>query len=265
MIRPQHALIAPRLKKTLKWARRVFLRAAAFSLSRSTVHSQGCAVVVSPHPDDEVLACGGMIAAKRAAGAEVHVAFLTRGEGSHRSCCRIESAVLGAARKGLAEEAAAVLGVPRSHLHWLGLKDGGIPSADADGFEDAVASVASVLDEVGPKEVFCPHPLDCWRDHEAAAQITLAAVERLKRPCTVHFYLVWGWYNMPLCRLPRLGLRWAWRLDIRPVMEKKQAAMRAYLDALAPGCGNPYVGVLPKGFLKPFERPYEVFFARDRH
>lgn len=37
-------------------------------------------VVVAPHPDDEVLGCGGLIAAARAAGMPVLIIALTDGE-----------------------------------------------------------------------------------------------------------------------------------------------------------------------------------------
>lgn len=36
--------------------------------------------VVAPHPDDEILGCGGTMARSAAAGAEVHVIVVTRGE-----------------------------------------------------------------------------------------------------------------------------------------------------------------------------------------
>src|SRR3546814_8197602 len=37
------------------------------------------ALVIAPHPDDEVLGCGGTIARLAAMGREVHVAIVTRG------------------------------------------------------------------------------------------------------------------------------------------------------------------------------------------
>ena len=36
-------------------------------------------LVVAPHPDDEVLGCGGVMAAHAARGDDVHVAVVTRG------------------------------------------------------------------------------------------------------------------------------------------------------------------------------------------
>ena len=39
----------------------------------------GTALVVAPHPDDEVAGCGGMLIAHREAGQDVHVVVLTDG------------------------------------------------------------------------------------------------------------------------------------------------------------------------------------------
>ena len=41
------------------------------------------AIVFSPHQDDETLGCGGTIARKKEAGAEVKVVFMTDGSLSH--------------------------------------------------------------------------------------------------------------------------------------------------------------------------------------
>ena len=44
------------------------------------------------------------------------------------------------------------------------------------------------------------------------------------------------------------------------VLQKKQAAIDTYLRAIAPGCGKPFCGSLPRGFLKPFLAGAELVF-----
>ena len=49
----------------------------------ATIAGSGPILVLAPHPDDESLGCGGLIAQACAAGIEVHVAILTDGSMSH--------------------------------------------------------------------------------------------------------------------------------------------------------------------------------------
>src|SRR5882724_6359230 len=75
-------------------------------------------LVVSPHPDDEVLCCAGMLARARAAGARVAVAWVTGGDAFELDARLIERKLrpgrggllqLGMRRAEEALEAAAVL------------------------------------------------------------------------------------------------------------------------------------------------------------
>ncbi|WP_203913526.1 PIG-L deacetylase family protein [Rhizocola hellebori] len=49
--------------------------------------SQQRILVLSPHPDDEILGCGGLLHKAKAAGAEVFIQFLTVGHTTDRSSC----------------------------------------------------------------------------------------------------------------------------------------------------------------------------------
>src|SRR5689334_3255841 len=51
--------------------------------SKSMDVSQKPALIISPHQDDEVLGCGGVIGLKREQGIPVQVVFITDGAGSH--------------------------------------------------------------------------------------------------------------------------------------------------------------------------------------
>ncbi|HPD13472.1 MAG TPA: PIG-L family deacetylase [Planctomycetota bacterium] len=221
----------------------------------------GPALVIAPHPDDEVFATAGLLALKAQADARVGVAFLTSGEASHQRCCGAPVEEIARARRLLACEAGARLGLGPQAMHWLGLPDGRLPRNGQEGFATAVSAVAEVLRQAAPQEVYAPHPLDCWADHAAASEIVAQAVRRSGFPCAVHWYLVWGWYKLPLRRLAEPGLANAWKLDIAPVLSAKRQAIRCYRQAVAPRCGKPYIGVLPPGFAAPFEAPSEVFFT----
>ena len=67
-------------------------------------------VVVSAHPDDETLGCGGLIARATARGETVHTLFVTDGGASHLNSRAWPRARLGARREAEAEEALRRLG-----------------------------------------------------------------------------------------------------------------------------------------------------------
>lgn len=255
---------AASMRELLKQIRRSLVAATIRSAVQPGQFSPaGKALVIAPHPDDEVFGCGGLIALKRACQAPVDVLYLTSGEAAHNECCHMNLAKLGEVRRAQARTAAAALGITEDHLHWLNMLDGSVPKQNVPEFNIAVDGVAGILRKTGPDELYCPHPLDCWPDHEAANRIVLAALKKSGRPVAVRFYLVWSWYNMPLRRLFRPGLGKAYSIDISAVLDAKKAAVNTYIAAHPPGCPNPYVGALPKGFLEPFRKPNEIFFQSE--
>jgi len=85
------------------------------------LHERGL-VVVAPHPDDETLGCGGLLAGASRADRLRHVVFLTDGERSHPGT----GEDLAAIRRTEAMVATAYLGLAPSQLSFLGLPDSGL-------------------------------------------------------------------------------------------------------------------------------------------
>jgi LmbE family N-acetylglucosaminyl deacetylase len=220
-------------------------------------------LIIAPHPDDETFACGGLIAQKKHLGVTVQVLFLSRGEGAHRNCCATSEQTIGDTRRHLAEEACSHLGLRPVDLLWCDFPDGAIPGNTDQIFTEAALRLSKIFTACMPTEIYTPHPHDCWPDHGRATELVLAAIALAKWPIEMYFYPVWMWHNL---RLRDLGLLKGWqalRLDIRPVREKKQAAITQYLAATNPVCGIPYCGNLPKGFLDPFRKDHEIFFRQN--
>jgi len=121
--------------------------------------------VLAPHPDDEVLGCGGTLAVAGMGdpGTSVTVLYLTNGEkgtstgdrcGEELACVRREEA-----RRGL-----AALGVGRAE--YAGFPDGELAAGSRE-----VACVTQFLAAHAPDIVMVPPPLDPHSDHRAAAGI----------------------------------------------------------------------------------------------
>jgi len=121
-------------------------------------------LVVAPHPDDEVLGCGGSIVGHVGAGRQVFVVYLTSGE---RGSPWHAPGELGVLREREATEAMKVLGVPAENLLFLRIPDGGIDPAALD----QVGAVVEVLRRIRPVLLYLPHPDDASFDHREAFRL----------------------------------------------------------------------------------------------
>lgn len=111
-------------------------RAASQQLGALPLSSIGERIlIVSPHPDDEVLAAGGLIARAKSKGDSVHVVFLTSGDGFRRGVeawngllppAPGDFLAYGSLRQEEAKRALAILGVPSKDITFLGYPDGGL-------------------------------------------------------------------------------------------------------------------------------------------
>ena len=93
---------------------------------------------IFPHPDDESFLMGGTIATVTAAGHEVSLYTLTRGENSRNgSTLRLDPSEVGRRRAREVEEASRILGIRR--LMQAGYPDGGLRDLDLRILERDVA------------------------------------------------------------------------------------------------------------------------------
>ncbi|OEV09225.1 PIG-L deacetylase family protein [Streptomyces nanshensis] len=127
-------------------------------------------LVFAPHPDDEVLGCGGSIAAHVADGRRVQIAYLSSGE---RGVPGVEVEDAGVLREGEARQAAGILGVSEGDLHFLRLPDGGFDPGAAEQF----GAVLGLLRRLRPAVVYLPHPGDGSFDHQQAHRLVWRALE----------------------------------------------------------------------------------------
>ncbi|PQP34718.1 hypothetical protein C6A37_06280 [Desulfobacteraceae bacterium SEEP-SAG9] len=225
--------------------------------------SSHSAVVVAPHPDDEIFGTGGMIAMKREAGVPVHVIFLTEGGSSHATCCSVPYEDVGEVRRKQAVEATDCVGLQSNDLTWFNLRDGKIPSDGQDGFNKAVTNLADEFGGLVPTEIYCPHPHDWFPDHEVTSRIVQLAAQHSRYSFKIIYYTVWIWYNAPSKMSKFFDLNRGWILDIHPVFEKKASAIHRYLNSAPAPCGHPYCGKLPKALLHGIRKANEIFFDGD--
>lgn len=142
-------------------------------------------LAVFAHPDDESLACGGLMAWCAQLGVRVSLLCATRGEGGPGKDVQSE-AQLGAIRERELDEAARVLGVAEIVL--LDYPDGMLPWVDAASLEREIRQAISRL---RPDVVitFGEDGLYWHPDHIAIHQRTTAAVDALKDEAPALYYV----------------------------------------------------------------------------
>lgn len=127
-------------------------------------------LVLAPHPDDEVLGCGGLLLQLVDAGAAVRVLFLTDGSGAAEEVDDRDAYV--ALRR---REVAAVAGqLGLAGVDHLEVVDGALGEHQ----EAAASAIRRALLSQRPDLLLVPSPLEASRDHRAA----FAAVHRLLTP-----------------------------------------------------------------------------------
>jgi LmbE family N-acetylglucosaminyl deacetylase len=100
-------------------------------------------LVFAPHPDDEVIGCGGLIQQALAAGKRVRVVFATSGDGYPSAASKLfakpmdalrpqDFIQLGETRRREAIAAAAALGLDESSLAFLGFPDAAFDKVHAN-------------------------------------------------------------------------------------------------------------------------------------
>lgn len=236
------------------------------------------AVLFSPHPDDETLACGGLVARKSRAGARLQVVFISDGSRSHAH--RMAPGELAVLRRREAVAALRVLGVAEEQIVFLDFPDGRLGD-----HRPAIARRAEeLLGRERPQEVYLPFRAEPPPDHAAASRAVREALRRTGLRPAVYEYPVWFWHHWPFVglalrprrralELVRDSLRFGWGLrlplgfdrylDVRDVLPLKWEALgryRSQMERLAPGPAWAILSDVAGGeFLDGFFQGREVF------
>lgn len=139
-------------------------------------------LVVAPHPDDETLLAGGLIATQRSRGVDVQILTVTDGERAYGAA----DPALAARRRAEQLEALAELGVGEASVSRLGVADGAA-AQHIDPITDAIAA----FEDVGL--VVAPWTGDHHSDHEAVGAAARDAVGRTGSALV--FGLFWTWHR----------------------------------------------------------------------
>lgn len=156
-------------------------------------------MVLSPHPDDESLACGGLIIRAARGGAAVRVLFATNGDNNPwpqrylERRWRVgpeERRRWGARRRGEAQSAIEALGLAKESAHFLEFPDQGFTGALLRADAQILGAFEKEIREWKPTLLVLPSPNDTHRDHNAIAVLFDLVLRRIApeaRPTVIHF------------------------------------------------------------------------------
>jgi LmbE family N-acetylglucosaminyl deacetylase len=169
----------------------------------------GTAVVVAPHPDDEIIGCGGAMAMHRARGDRVVILHVTGGEEGDPGS--LEQDDLVAVRLREAREAAAELDV--HEIVTLGQPDGSVQPTAA-----LISRLEEDLVKLAPAVVYAPSPLECHPDHLATCWLAAHALAATPFSARLCMYEI----NHPTLA--------SWLLDVTPYMDRKREALARFVS-----------------------------------
>lgn len=220
----------------------------------------GPSIVLAPHPDDESLGCGGLIAIAREQGRRIGVIFVSDGVGSHPNSVAYPPGKLKALREAEAMRACLELGVPEADVRYLGLPDRSVPVAGREA-DRAIDGIMDFVNATGATSLFVTWRHDPHCDHQATYRLARQA-QRRKPELRVLEYVVWGATLPPSTMVHSLDD--GFRIDIGPALATKRRAIAAHRSQTTDLIGDDPAGFrLTANDLERFDLPYEFFLECD--
>ncbi len=210
------------------------------------------AVMVAPHPDDEVLAVGGLWSQIAQLGRSLCLIAATDGDASHPDSPLWPAARLAAERPRETQRALAALGADATQVRRLRFSDGALAAAIED-FSERIA------DALQPHDVlFSTWRLDGHPDHDATGAACAQAARRRGVPLVEVPVWTWHWATPGDTRVP-----WqrAHRIALGPAtVQAKQTALQAFASQLEPDPSTGAPAVLRPSIVQRAARPFEIVF-----
>ena len=131
-------------------------------------------LVIAPHPDDELLGCGGTLLRRKSEGAILGWVIMTKiSEVTGWSKNSVQE------RENEIEQVQKGLGVQPEHLFQLGF-----PTTKLDTFpiEELIAKVSELFHIFQPEEIFIPHRGDVHSDHRITFEVVSACTKWFRYP-----------------------------------------------------------------------------------
>lgn len=177
-------------------------------------------LVVGPHPDDELLGCGGLLLRRAAEGGTVGwliVTAMTEADGWSADRVQRRACEIDAVRQGLS-------------IDPEGLFQLGLPAARLDTFPlgDLVRLVSGVFRAFQPEEVLVPHPGDVHSDHRICFDAAMACTKWFRYPSIRRILTYETISETDAMPDPRNGFQPTVFVDISKYLARKWELLKVY-------------------------------------
>lgn len=217
-----------------------FLDAArhAMPVTAEGVAGAGAVVILAPHPDDETLGCGQLIAALCDRGVTVQVIVVTNGAASHRNSALWPPEWLAALRAEEVRRAVEILGAGQAPCPAL-LDYPDLAAPDDPASRNAAADRIAALMPPDTGALLSTWDGDPHPDHQRVAKIATLLLQR--RPDLRHWaYPVWGRFENRIPSQPMV------QFHDRELVHRKATALAAHRSQM-----SPLISDDPEGFTMP--------------
>jgi LmbE family N-acetylglucosaminyl deacetylase len=216
----------------------------------------GSCLILAPHPDDESLGCGGLIAACCAESRWPAVVILTDGSRSHTHSRLFPPTRLATLREEEVKKAVRILGLPPDRLFLLHEPDAEAPRAGPR-FDDIVQRLSGYVRALKCSAIVATWDLDPHGDHQSAAAIA----SKVARTTDIRLlsYPIWGWTLSEDIPADEARIR-GWRFDVTAYLDAKRSAIAAHASQYGRLITDDPAGFhLPVKLLQTFDSPWETF------
>lgn len=233
------------------WAACPRLQAAPVIDAMQLLPAHQLAVVVAPHPDDELLAVGGLLWQWAGAARRLRVLGVTDGEAGLPAGDATPAATLAATRAEERRQGLARLGLAASAIESLGLPDGGVTAQEPQ-------LLQALVQRLRPGDrVFTTWRHDGHPDHEATGRACAAACAATGAVLVEVPVWTWHWAAPGDARVPWQRLR---QLPLpADALHAKREAVALHASQLQAPAG--VAPILPDWALGRWLRPVEFVFA----
>jgi LmbE family N-acetylglucosaminyl deacetylase len=208
----------------------------------------GPVLIVAPHPDDETLGCGGLIARRVHEGRRVVIAVVTDGRALFRrfGVSEPSEAEVSTMRKEETLRAVTILGADTADVHFLDFENEQLEGQRAA----ALRSIVQLLQDVRPSEVYLPSPFEGHREHVLVNELTREACAATSRCDSTFEFVVNLKSGTTLDSLPRKVRR----VDVSAFRDREARALAEFKSHLA---------IIYKGQPAPLAPNYDRYLTAE--